>query len=248
LSIVFVHGPTIARGGRFHTSAESRVIIGCLDADRRQASGARKRWWTLPLQLPRWLWEASGTATDAITEDFRRRPGRWTTLAIRLSILVSFIVLLPFMPAFARRWRDTTGTAVLNKRALDLWATSPLDAIAMVRATLDQLVAAGCYEGSNAVTIDGLGKFAASDVFWVHQFLYDCEVALGRYEEALAVAAALPIRWDTNVLQQVDCLVALGRNADAIALLERSLDLDGWRGKLRARLQVLHGKPDLRVV
>ena len=219
-----------------------------MDADPSQASAARRRWWTLPLRLPRWLWEASGTATTTLTDGFRRRPARGTTGAIRVAILISFIVLLPFVLVFARRWRETNATAALNKRALELWTTSPLDAIATVRATLDQLVAAGCYDGNDPVTIDGFGEFAASDVFWVHQFLYDCEVAVGRYEEALAVAAALPFRWDTNILQQVDCLVALDRNADAIALLERSLDLDGWRGTLRARLQVLHGKPDLRVV
>jgi hypothetical protein len=219
-----------------------------LDADSSQAAGARRRWWTLPLMLPRWLWRTSGTTTTMITDGFRRRPGRWTTLAIRLGILVSFVLVLPFVPIAARRARATTGIRVLNQRVREQWTTSPPDAIATVRATLDQLVAAGCYDGVEGVTIDGLGKFAASDVFWVHQFLYDCEVAVGHYEEALAVAARLPIRWDTNVLQQVDCLVALGRNAEAIALLERSLDLDGWRGKLRARLQVLRGKPDLRVV
>jgi hypothetical protein len=219
-----------------------------LDADPSPASGARKRWWTLPLRLPRWLWRASGTAATTITDGFRRRPGKWTTLAIRLGILVGFVLLLPFAPIFARRARATTGIRVLNQRTRELWPTSSVDAIALVRATLDQLVAAGAYDGINDVTIDGLGNFAASDVFWVHQFLYDCEVAVGRYEEALAVAARLPVRWDINILQQVDCLVALGRNEEAIALLERSLDLDGWRGKLRARLQVLHGKPDLRVV
>jgi hypothetical protein len=219
-----------------------------LDADPSQASDARKRWWTQLRRLPRWLWRASGTATTTMTDGFRRRPGKWKTQAIRLTILVGFIVLLPFAPMFARRARATTGIRVLHQRVHELWSTSPFDAITIVRATLDQLVTAGCYEGIKDVTIDGLGKFAASDVFWVHQFLYDCELAVGRYEEALAVAARLPIRWDINILQQVDCLVALGRNAEAIALLERSLDLDGWRGKLRARLQVLHGKPDLRVV
>ena len=219
-----------------------------MDADPSQASGARKRWWTLPLRIPRWLWRSSGTATTTLTDSFRRRPGKWTTLAIRLGVLVAFVLLLPFVPLFARRARGTTGIRVLNQRVHEQWTTSPFDAIAVVRATLDQLVTAGCYDGIKDVTIDGLGKFAASDIFWVHQFLYDCEVAVGRYEEALAVAARLPIRWDTNVLQQVDCLVALDRNEEAIALLERSLDLDGWRGKLRARLQVLRGKPDLRVV
>jgi len=59
----------------------------------------------------------------------------------------------------------------------------------------------------------------------------------------LAVASSMPGRLDDNVLRQVDCLVALGRRAEAIALLERNLDLDGWRGKLRRRLVELGGRP-----
>jgi len=43
-------------------------------------------------------------------------------------------------------------------------------------------------------------------------------------------------------LQQVDCLVTFGKRADAIALLERNLDLDGWRGTLRRRLRELGGR------
>ena len=186
--------------------------------------------------------------TTTLTDGFRRQPSKWTTWAIRLGVLVSLILLAPVALVLAPRWRGTTGTSALNKRARGLWSTSPFAAIDLVRATLEQLVAAGCYDGTRAVTIDGLGKFAASDIFWVNQFLYDCEFAVGRYEEALAVAAALPFRFDANVLQQVDCLVAMGRTAEAIALLERSLDLDGWRGRLRARLLVLSGKPNLRVV
>jgi hypothetical protein len=79
-------------------------------------------------------------------------------------------------------------------------------------------------------------------VFSVQRLLYDCEVALGHLEEALTVAAALPGRLDVAILQQVDCLVALGRQSDAIALLERNLDIDGWRGTLRRRLRELGGR------
>jgi hypothetical protein len=38
-------------------------------------------------------------------------------------------------------------------------------------------------------------------------------------------------------LAQVDCLVALGQRDDAITLLERNLDMDGWRRTLRRRLR-----------
>jgi len=64
----------------------------------------------------------------------------------------------------------------------------------------------------------------------------------GNFEEAFAVVAALPGKLDTTILRQVDCLVALDRKADAIALLEANLDLDGWRGKLRRRLRELGGR------
>jgi hypothetical protein len=47
----------------------------------------------------------------------------------------------------------------------------------------------------------------------------------------------------TSILQQVDCLLALGRRVDAIALLERNLIMDGWRGTLRRRLTELGGNP-----
>ena len=54
---------------------------------------------------------------------------------------------------------------------------------------------------------------------------------------------SLPVRMHTSVLEQVDCLMAMGRRADAIAHLEKNLDVDTWRGPLRRRLEELSGKP-----
>lgn len=185
--------------------------------------------------------------TTDVTNGFRQRPSRWATVAIRVGMLVVLILFGPLALLFARRSRDATGKDVLDKRARELWQTSPLDAIALVRTTFDQLVAAGGW-GLKAVTIDGLGKFEFADIVWVHRFLYDCEVAAGRYEEALAVAAALPGRLEINILRQVDCLVALGRKPEAIALLERNLDIDSWRAVLRNRLRELSPRSNRRVV
>jgi hypothetical protein len=93
-----------------------------------------------------------------------------------------------------------------------------------------------------AVEIEPFGKFEPGALLSVQRFLYDSEVTLGHLEQALTVAAAVPGRVDVFILQQVDCLVALGRREEAIALLERNLDIDGWRGALRRRLTELGGR------
>ena len=110
-----------------------------------------------------------------------------------------------------------------------------------MRSTFEELVARGAVTKAKAVEISPFGTFKMIDVLSVHHVLYESEVAFGNFEQAMAVAAALPGRVDTRILQQVDCLVAMGRKDDAIALLERNLDLDGWRGKLRRRLAELGG-------
>jgi hypothetical protein len=116
----------------------------------------------------------------------------------------------------------------------------------LLRATFDDLLEQGVFTKMRGVEIPPFGRFGTGEALSVQQFLYRCEVAAGDYEQALAVAAALP-RVEFAILQQVDCLVALGRRADAIALLERNLDLDGWRGKLHRRIVELGGRP-VRVV
>jgi len=112
----------------------------------------------------------------------------------------------------------------------------------LLRATFRKLVAEGAFEKMKSVEITPFGSFKTKDVLSVYRVLYECEVGLGNYEQALAVLAVMPGRIDSSILQQVDCLVALGRRDEAIALLERNLDIDGWRGKLRRRLRELGGR------
>ena len=128
----------------------------------------------------------------------------------------------------------------------EIWKTSAFEAVALLRSTFEQLIAPNGF-GVKPIDVAPFGKFQPWDVLRVQRHLYNCEIALGRYEEALAVAAAMPGNLEEFILQQVDCLVALGRRPDAIALLERNLEADGWRGTLRRRLRELGGR-DLRTV
>jgi hypothetical protein len=59
----------------------------------------------------------------------------------------------------------------------------------------------------------------------------------------MQVSMSVPLRMHTGILEQVDCLMAMGRRAEAIAHLEKNLDVDTWRGPLRRRLEELSGKP-----
>jgi hypothetical protein len=158
-------------------------------------------------------------------------------------VMAGLILLLPFLLPFAFRVRRSTAFDALNRAVRQMWQTSASDAIALLRATFEDLFAQGAFTKMKGIDIPPFGKFGTGEALSVQQFLYKCEVAVGNYEQALAVAAALPGRVDVTILQQVDCLVALGRRADAIGLLERNLDLDGWRGKLHRRIVELGGRP-----
>ena len=89
------------------------------------------------------------------------------------------------------------------------------------------------------IDVPPFGKFHANDVFVVQNYLFRCEFALGRYDEAMQVSMSLPVRVPSAILEQVDCLMAMGRRADAIAHLAKNLDVDTWRGPLRRRLEEL---------
>ena len=186
--------------------------------------------------MPGRLWAFTHDAATVFTDGLRRQPSKRKLTLIRLVLLVSVVVLLPATVLFGSRYRRTTAFDLLEARVRQIWKASAAEAIALLRATFDELVARGAFTTMSDVEIEPFGVFKVSDAFSVHRFLYDCEVSLGNFAEALAVSTALPGRLDESILRQVDCLVALGRRPEAIALLESNLDLDGWRGRLRRRL------------
>ena len=201
----------------------------------------RERLWTRLAKMPGRLWAFTHDAATVFTDGLRRRPSKRKMLLIRLVLLASVVVLLPVTLLLGSRYRRTTAFDLLQARVRQSWATSAPEAIALLRSTFDELVAGGSFTDMSDVEIQPFGVFKPGDAFAVHRFLYDCEVSLGNFEEALVVSSALPGRLDESILRQVDCLVALGRQPEAIALLERNLDLDGWRGRLRRRLAALGG-------
>jgi hypothetical protein len=197
--------------------------------------------------LPRRFWWMSGEIATLITDGSHRQPSPWKLALIRLPVLMGLILLAPFLIPSALRARRPTAFDALYDRVHETWQTSASEALALLRASYADLVARGALTSMKSIELVPFGRFGTGEALSVQQFLYRCEVAAGNHEEALAVAATLPGRVDSVILQQVDCLVALGRRAEAIALLERNLDLDGWRGKLHRRIVELGGRP-LRAV
>lgn len=202
----------------------------------------RERWWTRLAKLPGRLWSISRDLATMLTEGSPRQPSKRKLALIRLAMTALMVLLLPVLvvPALSRRRANVFDA--LHARVRQLWQTSADEAMALLRSTFGQLVAREAFTKMRAVNLAPFGKFDASDVIRVHGFLYDCEIALGNAEAGLAIAGVLPGRLDVTILRQVDCLVALRRPDEAIALLERNLDLDGWRGKLRRRLLELGGR------
>jgi hypothetical protein len=184
------------------------------------------------------LWQNAVRATDELTDHFQRRPGKWTVRAIRALILVFSVLLGPFIllvQAF-RRPHERPSTALYH-RVREVWQASPFEALALVRTTYETLQLRG--DGWKTVELPPFGRFNMLETLLVHDLLFRCEFALGRYAEAMQVSASLPARLPTSILQQVDCLMAMGRRADAIAHLEKNLDIDTWREPLRRRMQEL---------
>jgi hypothetical protein len=192
----------------------------------------------------------SGELATLITDHSPQRPSRRKLALIRIGVLAGFIPLLPITLIVRLRFRPASQTAfdALDARVREIWRTSADEAVTLLRSVFDQLRrGADGFAAVRGTEIEPFGKFEPWDLIAVQRHLYNCELALGRYEDALSVAAAMPGRLEEYILQQVDCLVAMGRRADAIALLERNLETDGWRGTLRRRLRELGGR-DLRTV
>jgi hypothetical protein len=180
-----------------------------------------------------------------MAENFQRRPGKWVQRAIRAGIIAMGLLLGPWL-ILAGGFRRERASSRFHLRLQEVWRTSPYDAVELLRTTLETLRArAGGVVPNPWKTIDlpPFGKFNATDVISLHNYLFRCEFALGRYEEAMQVSMSIPVRMHTTILEQVDCLIAMGRRAEAIAHLEKNLDVDTWRGPLRRRLEELSGKP-----
>jgi hypothetical protein len=203
----------------------------------------RERWWTKLANLPGLLWSTSSEIATLITDRAHRQPGKRKVAFIRLPVMAGLILLAPFLLPFVFRARRSTAFDALDRAVRQIWEKSASEAIVLLRATFADLVAQGALTKMKGIEIAPFGTFGVGEAVSVQQLLYTCEFAVGNYEEALAVAAALPGRVDFMILQQVDCLVALGQRAEAMALLERNLDLDGWRGKLHRRIVELGGRP-----
>jgi hypothetical protein len=205
-------------------------------------STPRVRWWTKLARFPHRLWSLSGELTTTLTDHSHRQPSRRKFALIRIGIMASFLVVWPLAMVFKSRFQRTTGFDALDARVRETWPTSPSDAVALLRSTFEHLLAGDVLSRLRPLEVEPFGTFQAGDLLSVQRFLYDSEIALGHLEEALAVATAMPGNLDIFILQQVDCLVALRRQEEAIALLERNLDQDGWRGPLRRRLMELGGR------
>jgi tetratricopeptide (TPR) repeat protein len=193
-------------------------------------------------KLPARLWSISHDFATMITDGSHRQPSKAKLMLIRIAAMAMGVALAPVAIVFSSRYRRASAFDALDAQVRQTWQTSAAEAIALLRSIYQQLVAAGAFSKMKAVEVAPFGKFTMADVLAVYRFRYDCEFALGNFEDALAVLAAIPGRLEVTILQQVDCLVALGRREEAIALLERNLDIDGWRGRLRRRLRELGGR------
>jgi len=205
-------------------------------------------WWIRLWRYPRWLWWHSGETALGFSEFvLQRRPSKWLLLALRAAIVGLGLALGPWITLTnSLRRRRNRATQVFNERFQEVWLTSPYEAVELLRTTLESFKARGGGGVSlfpKAINLPPFGKFDANDFFTLQAYLFKCEFALGRYEEAMQVSMSLPIRIHSSILDQVDCLMAMGRRAEAIAHLEKNLDVDTWRGPLRRRLEDLSGKP-----
>jgi len=195
-------------------------------------------------RMPGWVWMAGREAAESILLMRKRPASRAWAFALRLImvLLVALIVPVLFLLNAIRRRRPRAADA-LHEKVAELWQSSPYDAVALLRTTLDTLKAGGDLDPRKRIDVPPFGRFDAIQVFYVYQTLFKSEFALGRFEEALQVSRSLPVQMPETILEQVDCLMAMGRRPDAIAHLEKNLGLDTWKAPLRRRLEELTGKP-----
>jgi tetratricopeptide (TPR) repeat protein len=210
---------------------------------RPSSSSGALAWWMV-WRIPGWVWITGSEAADSILSIRKRPAGRAWAFTLRLLMVLLVAVMLPLVFLLnAIRKRRPTAAGALHKKVVELWQSSPYEAVELLRTTFEALKVAGGFEPFKRVEVPPFGRFDLSGALYVYQTLFKSEFALGRFEEALQVSRSLPVQMPETILEQVDCLMAMGRRPDAIAHLEKNLGLDTWKAPLRRRLEELTGKP-----
>ena len=116
----------------------------------------------------------------------RKRPtGRVVAFTLRLAYTLLIVMVLPFVVLkTALGGRRPTAADALYQKVIALWASSPEEAVALLRRTLDTLTAAGHPTAMQTVEISPFGRFDIADVAYVQETLVKCELALSHHEEA----------------------------------------------------------------
>jgi hypothetical protein len=174
------------------------------------------------------LLAALGRASD----DWTREASPWIRPFLRIWILVLLCVLLvlalPFLP-FLRRRIDATEQAYerLAAHVRRQWSESGPDAaVALLRDVYARLRAAP----DGRLVVEPYGTLhVAWNSFELTNFLYDCEVTVGQWDRALAVAEdVIALMGEAHagswLLSKARCLAQLGRDGEAKALLLRHRD------------------------
>jgi hypothetical protein len=185
----------------------------------------RKRWL-------RRVWEQTAFLAELFDAPRGTRWNRFLTVALRVWICAFWVVAFPFKGLISRR-ADRRPVARLLRREEELWRTSPHEAVGLLYDVRARLTEAG-----GPIEIAPFGRFELSDKIEIELTLYQGQLALGHYEEALELSRGWP-RFPMLILHQVDCLLKMKRQEEAIALLEANLHLDGRGGRLRRKLAEL---------
>jgi hypothetical protein len=187
-------------------------------------------------------WRDMAIVEESIADEGASRWRRAGAFLLRVATFVVMLALLPFRAAIVRWWQGRASER-LRRHAAALWRRSPLEALAVLRrvhATLERARRAGTLDIIRGeVEIGPFGRFDGTEALVVELQLYDYELALGHFEEALALVG--PLTSAFAVRRKVDCLLGMRRRDEAIACLRANLHLDGRRGTLRARLVELEG-------
>jgi hypothetical protein len=200
------------------------------------------RTWRRFLQWLRRAWEAADFPADVGMRALRIRNKRRWKRVLKTAIVVLWILIAPMSRLFAGAFRGAAAERV-RARVSELWSTNPLDAVQVLRDVYEQLKINVPDNLLRSFDLPPFGRFTAFDLFQVEDHLFRCEMALGRYEEALTLCRSMPAI-SRSIVLQADCLVAMRKTDEAVALLRSNLHLDQLDDQIHDKLASLTGKAD----